>query len=144
MRLQIPLPDAYTLAPADELEQRIRAAKQTLGERLLVLGLSHLSATGVVITAGVVVCLATLALPTAPAILVASVGFTAHYLGAETAQAAGKSLDPGFQQVVNPSSRRTALPVIARMSGPQASGWINSTPASKTAISKPGKLSAIA
>ena len=28
MRLQIPLPDAYTLAPADELEQRIRTAKE--------------------------------------------------------------------------------------------------------------------
>src|SRR3954467_11512655 len=37
MRLQIPLPDDYTLAPADELESRIRAAKATLGERLLIL-----------------------------------------------------------------------------------------------------------
>src|SRR5258707_14952232 len=38
MRLQIPLPDAYTLAPPDELEQRIRIAKETLGDRLLILG----------------------------------------------------------------------------------------------------------
>jgi quinolinate synthase len=37
MRLQIPLPDAYTLAPPDELEARIREAKTTLGERLLIL-----------------------------------------------------------------------------------------------------------
>jgi quinolinate synthase len=37
MRLQIPLPDAYTLATPDELEARIRGAKQTLGERLLIL-----------------------------------------------------------------------------------------------------------
>jgi len=38
MRLQIPLPDAYTLASPDELESRIRDAKKTLGDRLLVLG----------------------------------------------------------------------------------------------------------
>jgi quinolinate synthase len=38
MRLQIPLPDEYTLASPDELEARIRTAKETLGERLLVLG----------------------------------------------------------------------------------------------------------
>jgi quinolinate synthase len=38
MRLQIPLPDDYTLASPDELEARIRTAKATLGERLLVLG----------------------------------------------------------------------------------------------------------
>jgi quinolinate synthase len=38
VRLQIPLPDAYTLASPDELEQRIRTAKETLGERLLILG----------------------------------------------------------------------------------------------------------
>src|SRR5262245_40313145 len=38
MRLQIPLPDAYTLAPAAELEARIRAAKDALGEQLLILG----------------------------------------------------------------------------------------------------------
>ena len=37
MRLQIPLPDAYTLAAPDELERRIRSAKETLGERLLIL-----------------------------------------------------------------------------------------------------------
>ncbi len=37
MRLQIPLPDDYTLASPEELEARIRAAKQTLGDRLLVL-----------------------------------------------------------------------------------------------------------
>lgn len=38
MRLQIPLPDDYTLASPGELEARIRTAKETLGERLLVLG----------------------------------------------------------------------------------------------------------
>jgi quinolinate synthase len=37
MRLQIPLPDDYTLASPDQLEARIRAAKQTLGDRLLIL-----------------------------------------------------------------------------------------------------------
>jgi quinolinate synthase len=38
MRLQIPLPDEYTLASPAELEARIRAAKATLGERLVILG----------------------------------------------------------------------------------------------------------
>ena len=38
LRLQAPLPDDYTLAPPDELEARIAAAKQTLGDRLLILG----------------------------------------------------------------------------------------------------------
>jgi quinolinate synthase len=38
MRLQIPLPDAYTLAPVEELESRIRAAKESLGSQLLILG----------------------------------------------------------------------------------------------------------
>jgi quinolinate synthase len=37
VRLQIPLPDDYTLASPDELERRIRTAKETLGTRLLVL-----------------------------------------------------------------------------------------------------------
>src|SRR6266850_3743320 len=37
VRLQIPLPDDYTLATPDELEARIRTAKDALGERLLVL-----------------------------------------------------------------------------------------------------------
>jgi quinolinate synthase len=37
MRLQIPLPDAFTLASPGELERRIRAAKEALGERLLIL-----------------------------------------------------------------------------------------------------------
>jgi len=38
MRLQIPLPDEYTLAPPHELEARIRTAKESLGDRLVVLG----------------------------------------------------------------------------------------------------------
>ncbi|MEX2254645.1 MAG: quinolinate synthase NadA [Acidimicrobiia bacterium] len=38
LRLQSPLPDRYTLATPDELEQWIRAAKDELGERLLILG----------------------------------------------------------------------------------------------------------
>ncbi|MCU1428958.1 MAG: quinolinate synthetase [Actinomycetia bacterium] len=38
LRLQVPLPDHYTTMSAAELEQSIRAAKQTLGERLLILG----------------------------------------------------------------------------------------------------------
>src|SRR4029077_12092942 len=38
LRLQAPLSDDYTLASADELEARIASAKQTLGDRLLVLG----------------------------------------------------------------------------------------------------------
>jgi quinolinate synthase len=37
VRLQIPLPDDYTLATPPELEARIRAAKETLGARLLIL-----------------------------------------------------------------------------------------------------------
>jgi len=37
-RLQAPLPDAYTLASADELDERIAAAKAVLGDSLLVLG----------------------------------------------------------------------------------------------------------
>jgi quinolinate synthase len=37
VRLQIPLPDDYTLASPDELSARIRTAKDTLGDRLLVL-----------------------------------------------------------------------------------------------------------
>jgi quinolinate synthase len=38
LRLQPPLPERYTGAPATELADRIRAAKDTLGERLFILG----------------------------------------------------------------------------------------------------------
>jgi quinolinate synthase len=38
LRLQPPLPDSYTTATAEELEQRIAAAKATLGDRLFILG----------------------------------------------------------------------------------------------------------
>ncbi|CAN5867833.1 quinolinate synthase NadA [soil metagenome] len=38
LRLQTPLPERYTDAPADELADRIAAAKATLGERLFILG----------------------------------------------------------------------------------------------------------
>jgi quinolinate synthase len=38
LRLQVPLPDGFTAAPADELASRIAAAKAALGDRLLVLG----------------------------------------------------------------------------------------------------------
>ncbi len=38
LRLQAPLADRYTLATPEELETMIRAAKATLGDRLLVLG----------------------------------------------------------------------------------------------------------
>ncbi len=38
LRLQAPLPDEYTLASPDELAGRIAAAKDALGDRLLVLG----------------------------------------------------------------------------------------------------------
>jgi len=38
LRLQAPLPDSYTLASPDELVSRITAAKQTLGDRLVILG----------------------------------------------------------------------------------------------------------
>ncbi len=38
LRLQAPLPDRYTLATPEELDEWIAAAKATLGERVLVLG----------------------------------------------------------------------------------------------------------
>ena len=38
LRLQAPLPDQYTLATEDELVSRIAAAKESLGERLVILG----------------------------------------------------------------------------------------------------------
>ena len=38
LRLQAPLPDEYTLATPDELVTRIAAAKQMLGDRLVILG----------------------------------------------------------------------------------------------------------
>ena len=38
LRLQTPLPDDYTLASDDELVARIAAAKQQLGDRLMILG----------------------------------------------------------------------------------------------------------
>jgi quinolinate synthase len=38
LRLQVPLPDDYTLASDDELATRIEAAKAALGGRLLILG----------------------------------------------------------------------------------------------------------
>ncbi|MGQ0825834.1 MAG: quinolinate synthase NadA [Actinomycetota bacterium] len=38
VRLQVPLPDTYTLATDDELAARIAAAKATLGDTLLILG----------------------------------------------------------------------------------------------------------
>ena len=38
LRLQVPLPDDYTLATDDELVARIAAAKEALGDRLLILG----------------------------------------------------------------------------------------------------------
>ena len=38
LRLQAPLPDRYTLASPDELDDRIAAAKAALGDRLLILG----------------------------------------------------------------------------------------------------------
>ncbi len=38
LRLQVPLPDRYTVASLEENEERIRTAKAALGERLLILG----------------------------------------------------------------------------------------------------------
>ena len=38
LRLQSPLPDQYTTATPEELEQRIAAAKAALGDRLFILG----------------------------------------------------------------------------------------------------------
>jgi quinolinate synthase len=38
LRLQGQLPDGYTDAPQEELAERIRAAKETLGDRLFILG----------------------------------------------------------------------------------------------------------
>ena len=38
MRLQAPLPDRYTLASEDQLDEWIGAAKRTLGDRLVILG----------------------------------------------------------------------------------------------------------
>ncbi|WP_432428234.1 quinolinate synthase NadA [Salinilacustrithrix flava] len=38
LRLQLPLPERYTDASDEELESRIAAAKETLGERLFILG----------------------------------------------------------------------------------------------------------
>ena len=38
MRLQLPLPERYTDATADELADRIAAAKSTLGDRVFILG----------------------------------------------------------------------------------------------------------
>src|SRR5215204_6172340 len=38
LRLQVPLPDDYTLATDDEIVARIAAAKDALGDRLLILG----------------------------------------------------------------------------------------------------------
>jgi quinolinate synthase len=38
LRMQAPLPDLYTLASPEELDDRIAAAKSTLGERLVILG----------------------------------------------------------------------------------------------------------
>ncbi len=38
LRLQSPLPDTYRDAPLDELARRIEAAKQTLGDRVFILG----------------------------------------------------------------------------------------------------------
>jgi quinolinate synthase len=38
VRLQVPLPDLYTTASADDLAARIRSAKAQLGTRLLILG----------------------------------------------------------------------------------------------------------
>ena len=38
LRMQAPLPDGYTLATPEELRGRIKAAKRTLGERLIILG----------------------------------------------------------------------------------------------------------
>jgi quinolinate synthase len=38
LRLQAPLPDRYTLASPEELDEWIAAAKATLGDRLLILG----------------------------------------------------------------------------------------------------------
>ncbi|MBI2169818.1 MAG: quinolinate synthase NadA [Actinobacteria bacterium] len=38
LRLQVPLPDRYTVAPLEENEARIRAAKELLGDQLLILG----------------------------------------------------------------------------------------------------------
>ena len=38
LRLQAPLPDRYTLATADELDEWIAEAKAALGEKLLILG----------------------------------------------------------------------------------------------------------
>ncbi len=38
LRLQLPLPDRYTDASLDELADRVASAKETLGERLFILG----------------------------------------------------------------------------------------------------------
>src|SRR5262245_20181801 len=38
LRLQVPLPDSYTLASEDELTDRIAAAKRALDDRLVILG----------------------------------------------------------------------------------------------------------
>ncbi len=38
LRLQVPLPDRYTIASSEKNQERIRAAKEELGDRLLILG----------------------------------------------------------------------------------------------------------
>ena len=38
LRIQRPLPERYTTAPAAELDERIATAKATLGDRLFILG----------------------------------------------------------------------------------------------------------
>src|SRR3954454_24982936 len=38
LRLQAPLPDLYTKAAPDDLQRRIAAARETLGDRLMILG----------------------------------------------------------------------------------------------------------
>jgi UDP-N-acetylmuramyl pentapeptide phosphotransferase/UDP-N-acetylglucosamine-1-phosphate transferase len=53
-------------------EPLLEAHRSHVYQRLLGHGFSHLSAAGVVLLAGVVICLATLALPTAAAVLVAA------------------------------------------------------------------------
>src|ERR1044072_1510285 len=48
LRLQAPLPEDYTLATPDELVTRIAAAKEALGDRLVILGHHYQRHEGIV------------------------------------------------------------------------------------------------
>ena len=66
-------------------------------------------------------------------ISLAGIGLTSHYLGAQTADRAGKSPDREFERVVQPVFKKNCMTCHSSDVGTAGRPSISSTPASKIA-----------